>query len=251
MLLERCFIGGPCAMYRRSTIEAVGLLNESLARSEDYEYILRTARLFDGVATTERPILTVRRHDAVRLDGSGTVEASQRAVAFLRRDQPMFRRLRAELRLEEYLRLRDGQVPTRRALLLQRAGAMASKCLYAEMREDLRELATLDDSGPLTRVERGIVYRMMFSRPYETGQLIAEQYFLRDIRDFSQRSRAMRSIWAYVVMRLLRECIDVRQPMSSGQRTAYISGVHALIAGGLLISLKHLISLANTLRTSG
>jgi glycosyltransferase involved in cell wall biosynthesis len=85
-LLENCFIFQPGMLVRRACYDSVGLFDENLIRSQDYEMLLRIARKFPGVAV-EAITFHQRHHDSPRGTLQMVVSDAQKKATWQRYDQ--------------------------------------------------------------------------------------------------------------------------------------------------------------------
>ncbi len=158
-LMETNFI--PCPLVRTSCYKKVGPFRTELVRSQDYDMALRLARHFRS-APVSGPTFYYRQHAGLRGSTADSFPAERNVLKWTEYDKIIFKELRGELDLGEYVPRRvDGERETlvdRRRAYLQRMAIMASKGLYDEMLDDLRlALAEESDHRPLSSRERAIV----------------------------------------------------------------------------------------------
>ena len=134
----------------------VGLFADTLLRGEDYDMMLRLARRFRG-ASVGLPVFVWRNHSGVRGPASERHGDRDRTAIFHRYEQRVFRNLRQELNLGEYLaRGSDGPAVNRLSAeqrdraLLQRCRVMFARGLYAEGAKDVRLLLQEPTLNPAT-----------------------------------------------------------------------------------------------------
>lgn len=118
----------PLACYR-----AVGPFDESLARSQDYEMILRIARRFRG-ARVEIPTFFSRRHDGLRGPAAGRHRADERELVWVECEADIFRKLYSTLPLSDYVPIGV----QRQNALLRRACIMSRHGLFSLALKDFR-----------------------------------------------------------------------------------------------------------------
>ncbi len=133
-LLERCFIFQGAMLVRRRCYEQVGVFDESLIRSQDYEMLLRLTRRY-AVEKVDAVLFHQRQHQGQRGSAGKPVAATRADRAARDYDQTFFIRLADELEPKEYLprSSTEWNVAARRQAFLQKA------CIFARI--DLWEVA--------------------------------------------------------------------------------------------------------------
>lgn len=156
-LMKGCYFTLPGILARRSALMTVGEFDPSLITSEDYDIMIRMARLFP-CAGIYQPTFIVRQHGGIRGPRGQQYSGSNREVVFRKYDHALGLKIRATLPLGDYLIPRlSGQLEpeTVRAALFSRMVVMASKGLIAEMLEDLQTaLQTGQQKNRLSPSER-------------------------------------------------------------------------------------------------
>jgi glycosyltransferase involved in cell wall biosynthesis len=138
-LLIGCFFHLNTCLFRREVFDVVRGFDEDLKRGQDYDFQVRMARRFQGVAAT-KPIFIFRRHKGLRGDKSIRHRAEDRDKALLTFSTLIGKKIRADLHLEEYLYLprRSSMTASERiTALLSRMVAMGSKGYIEASCEDL------------------------------------------------------------------------------------------------------------------
>lgn len=141
-LLKGCSFTLQSVLARKSVYDAVGLFDETLVSSEDYDMLVRMTLHASGVAINT-PSFIFRQHDGIR--GPKTHRYSggnERIKTFKQFDQAVGKKIRASLPLNLYRNLSETISPDSIHLveLLSRMLIMSSKGLVAEMLEDLHQV---------------------------------------------------------------------------------------------------------------
>ncbi|WP_420392635.1 ATP-grasp fold amidoligase family protein [Acuticoccus sp.] len=142
-LLEDFFIWQCATLVRRDCLAAIGPFNESFARSQDYEMILRMVKRYHGVAVP-RVVFHQRHHDRTRGPQSARVNAAQIEETWRSYAYRLFGEVRAREPLSSYCDVSGEEPLTSRqtvTALLQRSAAMGRKGLWAEATEDMTAAA--------------------------------------------------------------------------------------------------------------
>ena len=161
-MMEQPFLASPSMLVRRSCYQAVGEFDPKLVRCQDYDMNLRLLRQYRSFRVNV-PTFYRRLHDGVRGSGADSFPSTEMVRKWQMYGQQIFRRLRRDLPLSEYLPKMPREEPslvfdTRRAYL-QRMVIMASKDLFEEMWEDLAlALADPNHTQPLSREERIMIW---------------------------------------------------------------------------------------------
>lgn len=146
-ILERCFLFQPGMLVRRSAYRAVGPFDESLARSQDYDMLLRLSRRFRGVEA-EGVLFHQRQHGGDRGPSHARLPAATRQQVWAATDARIFERIADDYALEEFgdEGRTDGEAGRAQALL-NRAAVMARKGLWERAAADMAALARMTGSG--------------------------------------------------------------------------------------------------------
>jgi len=122
----------------------VGLFDASMLRTQDYDMMLKLARRFRG-ASIDAITFVHRNHGGARGPGASLHDEQMRHAVWHEYDRKLFRRVRSELRLAEYLPRNTGtdiedNLDTEKEFdaLYQRAVVMFKRGLFAEAGEDVR-----------------------------------------------------------------------------------------------------------------
>jgi glycosyltransferase involved in cell wall biosynthesis len=213
-LLEFNFLSGAALFARTRCYAVVGGFDPALVRSQEYDMAIRIARRFQGEQVRGGPTFHLRLHSGPRGSESDRFRADAKKRKWLEYDQIIFRRLRQELSLEEYLGPGLAIDSHRRSALLQRAVAMASKSLFAEALEDLAEIAHGPDQSDLRPYEIPLVRKGLASRPFYGGGVRSSPETLAALRRLSRQSRAVADLCSHLRAAILNEFRGPR----SGQR---------------------------------
>jgi glycosyltransferase involved in cell wall biosynthesis len=141
--LEEMFTFQFSMLVRRTAYETVGLFDETLLRSQDYDMVLRLLR---NVRSTFVPhvIFFQRQHTGARGPASEQFDAHASERKWLHYDQKIFHKIWRNYSLEEFIptfALSWEKVPARRAALVQRACIFAKRALWDAAISDLEEAA--------------------------------------------------------------------------------------------------------------
>ena len=236
-LMEDCFITGqPCVLVRRSCFEAITPLSESVLVSVDYNILLQLARRYDAECV-DQVVLWQRQHSGMRGPHANSYAENERVQRWMQSDARLLRQLLLDLRLPEYLGLRDPSVrlapPQRRQALFQKATIAARKNLWDIAFAALADALIADPKSPLTRPDVAALRNMLGCR-YGIDEIIfdpAKQAALvkaagrgalaRQIR------RAVGSRLTYWIGHAFRQG-DLRRFSATCGTLARISGVGAL-----------------------
>lgn len=156
-LMKGCFITQPGVLARTNIYAKTGPFDEAFVRGQDYEMLLRMARIGTGVGLAEATFI-LRRHDGLRGPATALHSNRDRDRVWRQYDNLIGRRLRENVDLAEYLMRAPGDGPhddrERRRALLQRMAVMSGKGLVEEMMDDLTAAIMLDSQQPLTGEQR-------------------------------------------------------------------------------------------------
>ncbi|NIA67728.1 glycosyltransferase [Pelagibius litoralis] len=190
--LEDFFVHQPGMLVRRSLYDRVGPFNEGLPRSQDYDMLIRLARVARSVAT-ETIVFLQRQHDGYRGTASGRFSSDQRVARWIKADKEILQRCYAELDLSEFLPSRriDGPEATRRATL-QRAAIMARKKLWEPALNDFEAAASIG-GAKLSNTEKNLLKRAMLSK-YGCDEILQDKSISHRIRALSRQSETGRQI---------------------------------------------------------
>ena len=170
------------AVVRTSCYREVGLFDTEMIRSQDHEMFGRLLRSFH-CARVSGPTFYLRQHSGLRGAAEGLFPVRQNDARWRQYHQIIYKRIRHELPLREYLPRswgRDGmgRAEERRAYL-QRMAIMAANGFFEEMLEDLKSaLADGSDRRPLTDAEQSILWLTM-STPLRDDAVFKRPEYLR------------------------------------------------------------------------
>lgn len=199
-LLEANFLGGAALFVRTACHHELGLYDESLLRSQDYEIAVRIARRHVGARVPGPSTFFYRQHGELRGASADRFGANERKRKWLEYDRRFVRALRHDMALDEYIRPADGSAVPARTQLLQRAAVMASKCLYDEMLEDLRRVVSIDPALAPSAMERALLARLLLMEPwYGTGSVLEDPEVLRH----TAQALAINPLWQRSLLRSL------------------------------------------------
>jgi hypothetical protein len=165
-VLEGCFIRQQGMLTRTRRYREVGPYDTELVRSQDYDMILRLIRGQAGVRINE-PTYYYRAHAQTRGDSVQRFRFEERFERWQEYDRIVFRKVRREWGLADYLPLGtapDGELSPglRRQARLQLFAALALHGYWEAALDELERMADRPEClGPLTEAERGIAGRSM------------------------------------------------------------------------------------------
>ena len=167
-LMEDCFITGqPCVLVRRSCFEKISPLNENVHVSVDYNILLQLARRYDA-ERVDQVVLWQRQHLGMRGPKANSYSESERVQRWMQSDARLLRELLLDLRLREYLGLRDPSVRLRplqkRQALLQKAAIAARKNLWDIALAALADALATDAKSPLNPPSLAALQNMLGCR---------------------------------------------------------------------------------------
>tara|TARA_A100001391_G_scaffold188957_2_gene159967 strand:+ start:42305 stop:43525 length:1221 start_codon:yes stop_codon:yes gene_type:complete len=175
-ILEDSFVMHNASLVRRSAFEAVGLFDETMLRSLDYEMFVRLATQV-RCAFEDAIIFGQRKHEGDRGPNTVLHAADESDAVWKEFDRRIFVQLRERegIALFEAMYRADDPQAVRRAALLQRACIMARHDLWDEALDDFEQAAQAS-AAPLSATERDICRRSVsgkhgFGGILETGPL--------------------------------------------------------------------------------
>ncbi|MFC6489431.1 glycosyltransferase [Nitratireductor sp. GCM10026969] len=185
--LEDLFVHHPGMIVRRSLYQEVGPFNEKLARSVDYDMLIRLARK-GRVASTNAIVFHQRLHDGDRGPAKKRSVSANRDAVWIDHDKTIFRAIYADLPLSAYLPHREVLTSEdHRRALLQRGTIMARKKLWTLAFRDF--VAAPEQSGaPLTHEECAILRKATGSK-YGCLEILSDPDISLEMTALAQRSR--------------------------------------------------------------
>ena len=230
-MLEGNLLSGAMLFARTACYRALGGYDPALIRSQDYDFALRLARSYTGIALDDEPLYLYRRHPGPRGDAASRFGASERTGKWLDYDQIIFRRLLPSLPLSAHLPPGTDPVRARRRAYIHRLFVCTNKLLVDEATQVLREIAALDDPAPLTPDEKGILTSVIQTEPYYgRGSVLDHPGFFTELGALARRHPAVRPIRREVARALVTRLalVGKRRWPAEGARTA---GLLARLAG--------------------
>ena len=161
-LLEDIFLFQNASLVRREIYARAGPFREDLARSIDYDMVLRIGTLAPIVAM-DKPLFLQRKHDGDRGPAKARHAAARSDDVWKETDRALFRFYRDRLPLAFYAALFDAREPrvVERAALLQRACVYARRTDWPAALEDFAAAAVVAPDAALAPVENAICRRAM------------------------------------------------------------------------------------------
>lgn len=159
-ILEDIFIFQNATLVDRTRYDEVGPFREDLARSIDYEMLVRLAVCYP-VVVTEKVLFLQRKHDGARGPAAARHAAEKSEEVWKATDRQIFAEFREQLPLELYVAMYSSSDPqgALRAGLLQRACVYARRTDWPAALDDFRAAAELTPGVPLSVVEKNICRR--------------------------------------------------------------------------------------------
>ena len=158
-LLEDIFLFQNATLVRRDVYDRVGPFREDLARSIDYDMIVRLA-LQAPITVTDQALFWQRKHDGARGPASARHAAAESEAVWKEADRAVFAPFRETIPLTLYTTFFEGDLSDR-AGLLERACVYARRTDWAAAAEDFEAAAVARPEVGLAPVERAICSRAM------------------------------------------------------------------------------------------
>ena len=182
-VMERCFIFQPGMLVRKSCYDAIGIFNENLLRSQDYEMLLRITRRYTGTKV-DGIVFHQRQHSGTRGTSAVRIRPEENSRRWMEYDQRFFRAIYCERSLAEYLPGGCSAIAPDDELaltaLLQRCCIMGRKGLWDFAAQDLEQAADLARKRGirrLTRPQRSILRRMLDGYSYGLANMATAKAF--------------------------------------------------------------------------
>lgn len=156
-LLEDIFLFQNATLVRHALYDQVGPFREDLARSIDYDMVVRLA-LEAPFVVLEESMFRQRKHDGARGPAAARHAAAQSDAVWKQADRALFAPFRESIPLSVYAGLFDGAL-AQRAGLLQRACVFARRTDWGSALADFEAAATMDTGVALSEVEQAICRR--------------------------------------------------------------------------------------------
>lgn len=174
-------------IVRKSLYDQVGPFDESLVRSQDYDMLIRLARVGTAVSTEEF-VFKQRVHDGMRGTQTKQVLAKKRNSSWSQFDKVIFRNYYPRIKLDEYLS--DGRSISdplnKRRALLRRASVMARKKLWELAIKDLRAAESVSQA-PLSNPET-VALRSAFASKYGCDEILANSKLIDELSGLAELS---------------------------------------------------------------
>lgn len=136
--LKECFINQQGMLVARRAYEKVGLFDEEMLRSQDYEMLLRLAR-YGRSQKVDGIVFSMRKHPGHRGPKKELAAAAVSSLNWLKYDKIIFGRIWHNYRLEEYV---DGDMDEILATTT-RMSAMARRGLWSYSARDCAAIRTI------------------------------------------------------------------------------------------------------------
>lgn len=163
-LTEGAFFNQQGVLARRHCFDRAGGYEESFKRGQDYDLMIRMARVCRGVGIAA-PTYVFRQHSGVRGPLGAQHASADRDRTWMEWERRIGQRIREQLPLEAFLDADEARIVDagrrRRVALLHRAASMASKGLAAEVASDLVDAAAASRASMLDEGEAALCRRLM------------------------------------------------------------------------------------------
>ncbi|WP_373003055.1 glycosyltransferase [Hyphomonas sp.] len=175
-------------IVRKDLFERIGPFDETLVRSQDYEMLIRIARVGTCVAT-EDIVFHQRVHDGVRGTREKHIQAEKRDLSWSQSDRMIFQKFYSKIELQEYLVTGQSisEPAHRRHALLRRASIMARKKLWGLAINDLRE-AERTSHKPLSEHETNVL-RSAFASKYGCDEILSNSPLIDELCEIPKLSQ--------------------------------------------------------------
>lgn len=184
-LMEGCFFTQQGVLARRRCYERVGPFDETFARGQDYEMLIRMARQCRGIGLAD-PTFVFRRHEGARGPGTALHSSQDRDRIWMGFEHRIARRIREDLALGDYLSEPcpdfDNDRKQRRQAYLQRMAIMASKGLADEAVADLLDAVDLDPTNELDEQSAAMCRRAMTREFMQVALRMEPERFLKQVQ---------------------------------------------------------------------
>ncbi|SDF18350.1 glycosyltransferase family 2 protein [Limimaricola pyoseonensis] len=158
-LLEDIFLFQNATLVRRDCYDRVGPFRADLARSIDYDMIVRLAARYP-VAMSEEVVFLQRKHDGARGPAARRHAASASEAVWAAQDRVVFEGLRPGLPLSLFEAMFEAEPEWRaRAARLQRGAVYARRNDWGHAFDDLEAAARIAPDAPLAAAELAICRR--------------------------------------------------------------------------------------------
>ncbi|WP_299390750.1 glycosyltransferase family A protein [Pelagibius sp.] len=232
--LEDFFVHQPGMLVRRAVYDQVGPFDERLPRSQDYDMLIRLARV-TLPAPTEAVLFHQRQHDGDRGTAAARFTVDQRELRWIEADKQILQRCYRTLELREYLSSRIIETAeARRHALLQRATIMARKKLWDLALDDLESAALVSGAG-LSATEKTTLRRAVFSK-YGCRELLADKSVSRRVQRLARRSTGGRQMARTLARGLLWR---VKEQLRAGNRLEAGRLASLMLSWGLQPPFSH------------
>lgn len=189
--LEDFFVHDPALLIKRDLYDVAGLRSIELYSSEDYDMLIRLARVARPVST-QQVIFDQRVHDGDRGKKGFEYSSDQRELNWQREERLIFAKLYDELGLEEYLphslrsAFEHGNAMHRRALI-QRGVVFCRRNLWDQAIADLTAAAQILPETPLGAPELAMT-RAVSNAKYGCRDLIEDIAVTARLQQLKARS---------------------------------------------------------------
>lgn len=230
-LLEDIFLFQNAMLVRREVYDRAGPFAEHLARSIDYEMLVRIG-LLAPIVLTEQPLFLQRKHDGDRGPAAARHVAARSDAVWKSADRDIFKAMRSVIPIDFYRALFSAETPelAQRAALLQRGCVYARRTDWQAALADFNAAAALVPGAPLAPVEQKICRRAM------GGKHGIDEALARDTRRalvaLAQGSGAGASIARALARGLLWRARAAVTARHVGQSVAIMQLITALMTAG-------------------
>jgi glycosyltransferase involved in cell wall biosynthesis len=164
-LMENCFLPNPCWAVRREAQSRAGVYADRMTFSEDYDMILRLARVNEGIFVDDL-VLFQRKHESLRGPLSEPVRIVDPVAKWLKYDALLFKKIDAEWDLASFhpFSTSANSMGDEALALLQRAVILFQRKVYDGAVGALARYRRHLDARPPTRLELRIATGLLGCR---------------------------------------------------------------------------------------
>lgn len=183
--LQDFFVHQPGMIVRTHLYRQAGPFNEALDRSQDYEMLVRLARISHVIGTDEVVFLQ-RHHDGDRGRAGNTIHGQDRWSYWAKTDAEIFRIFHRSLPLSDFAirPLSKDDPSTTREALLRRGMILARHSNWHLAIRDFQSALAISQK-PLHQSEHAVL-RATAAAKYGCGELLEEPRIADDLRQLAQ-----------------------------------------------------------------
>lgn len=244
LTLENFFIYQFASMVRRSSYGQGDPFDVTLVRAMDHDTLIQVLRRVSAVFV-DRPMFLLRKHSGARGNTQDRFDPSQTIAKWVHYGQIIYKRVRAELSLDEYLpkALAGLPPPVRtRCGLLQRAAVTAGRHMWTEAFDDVAACIAL--GGDASAAELAIAERFLQGH-FGCTDIVLQPGLARRLGEICRVTDRGRTIAAAMAKPLLFKAREAVQLGQARLAPGYVLAIYR-IAG--FAGLVHAVRTSNVLR---